>query len=68
MADIFEILKGSGGKLEAKEIIIDQITHVISSLHIFKEMLGVETQKEVIESIKNDLVRIRWAVDDLLRI
>lgn len=68
MADIFERLKISNGKLDAKEIIHEQISDVLSGLYIYKEMLGDrETEKTVIESIRNQLCRIRSGVDDFLK-
>lgn len=72
MADIFEILKGSNGKLDAKEIIHEEITKIISNLFIYKEMFGLseerKAEKYIIESIRSDLTRVRWAVNDFLKI
>ena len=67
MADVFEILKESGVKLDAKQVLHEKISKILSQLYFYKEMLGErESEKALIEHIRNDLVRVRFAIDDFL--
>ena len=67
MADVFEILKASNGKLNAKQVLYEEINFILSQLYFYKEMLGErESEKALIEYIINDLLRVGSAMDDFL--
>lgn len=44
------------------EVIDDKITHLISRMWDYKELNCTDTEKEIIESWRNDLARIRTAI------
>ena len=67
MVDVFEILKGSNGKLDAKQVLYEEIGFMLAQLYFYKEMLVErDNEKALIEQIRNQLVRFRFALDDLL--
>ena len=69
MVDVFEILKSSNGKLNAKQVLHEEIGSVLSQLYFYKEMLVErDNEKALIEQIRNQLVRLRFAVDDLMQV
>jgi len=69
MVDVFEILKGSDGKLDAKQVLHEEIGSILAQLYFYKEMLGDrENEKNLIEQIRNNLVRLRFALDEFLTV
>lgn len=66
MADVWESLVDN--KLGLADVVDDQITHQIEKLYIIMQMLpeDQQTAKDLIENVRNDLVRIRYKVCDFL--
>lgn len=66
MASTLETVDKKTGQLGASGVVNSEVTKIISSLYYYKQMLPAERSNEaaLIESIRDDLTRLRWYLDD----
>jgi hypothetical protein len=67
MSSLLERIKDGSEKFTAIEMLEEEITRIISSLYSFQVFLPEEEQRNFIKEMRDDCVRLRYAVSALAK-